>query len=289
MANRRMIASNIFTDEFFCELSITERLLWIGLIAQCADDQGRLQDKPNLINSRIFPDDGLPIETINNGLDKFATSKKIIRYSIGNKNLIQITKWWTYQTPSWAAASIYPHPPDWTDRVKVHVAGNKVHTENWETPGGYLTSLPTAVGTPLPTAVPTGIKDVKGDVKGEGEGKDLPPNIFVEADLVEYQQVFEKDTGLSTYRIDQAFEVWSKMKADGVTPQDMHIGTQELLHSDKTYTIVRPQSVMNAAYTAKQKRVYEESKRIPEIAKPIVSLEECLRLEKLNEERYNNA
>jgi hypothetical protein len=118
---------------------------------------------------------------------------------------------------------------------------------------------------------------------------DTPPQIFIEADLVEYQQVFEKDTGLSTYRIDQAFEVWSKMKTDGVTPQDMHIGTQELLHSDKTYTIVRPQSVMNAAYTAKQKRVYEESKRIPEIAKPIVSLEECLRLEKLNEERYNNA
>jgi len=94
----------------------------------------------------------------------------------------------------------------------------------------------------------------------EGDKGDPPPKIFVTGDLVEYQQVFEKDTGLSTYKIDEAFTVWSKMKGDGVTPQDMHRGTQELFHSDKTYTIVRPQSVMNAAYTAKQKRVYEDSK-----------------------------
>lgn len=93
------------------------------------------------------------------------------------------------------------------------------------------------------------------------EEKVPPPQIFIEGDLLEYQQVFEKDTGISTYRIDQAFEVWSKMKKDGVTPQDMHMGTMEMLHSDRNYTIVRPQSVLNAAYTAKQKRMYDDTKK----------------------------
>lgn len=235
MANRRMIASNIFTDEFFCELSITERLLWIGLIAQCADDQGRLQDKPNLINSRIFPDDGLPIETINNGLDKFATSKKIIRYSIGNKNLIQITKWWTYQTPSWAAASIYPHPPNWTDRVKVHVAGNKVLTENWETTGGYLTSLPTSVPTPLPTDVHTGIKKVKDEVKDEDEDK--PVGIFAKFD-----DAFKAKTHLH-YTPLVATKAFDQIIKAGATIEDMLMAIDQMI--EKNYVLVSPASIIN--------------------------------------------
>jgi len=95
--------------------------------------------------------------------------------------------------------------------------------------------------------------------RGEEDKAGPPPNIFIEKNLVEYQQVFEKDTGIGSYKIDEAIDVWSKMQKDGVTPQDMHIGTQELLHADKTYTIVRPQSVANAAYTAKQNRVFNKN------------------------------
>ena len=108
------------------------------------------------------------------------------------------------------------------------------------------------------TPVSHALEKRREDKEEEEDKGEPPPQIFVDGDLLEYEQMFEKDTGLGAglYRIDEAAKVWSKMKADGVTPQDMHQGTQELLHSDKTYTIVRPQSVMNAAYTAKQKRIY---------------------------------
>jgi len=276
---RRMIISEMWEDDFFVSLSMIDRLIWIGIISACADDQGRLQDNANLIKSKVFPLDSFNADNIEAALKRFCKADKILRYTAGGKKIIQIISWWKHQTPQWAGHSILPAPDGWIDRERFHGKGNKIIITNWDKTGGYLVDY-IAVS---PSS------DVNGDVNGDVNVKDTPPQIFIEADLVEYQQVFEKDTGLSTYRIDQAFEVWSKMKADGVTPQDMHQGTQELLHSDKTYTIVRPQSVMNAAYTAKQKRVYEESKRIPEIAKPVVSLEECLRLEKLNEERYNNA
>jgi len=106
------------------------------------------------------------------------------------------------------------------------------------------------------------LEESREDIEREEDKGEPPPAIFVEKNLVEYQNTFEKDTGITSYRIDQAVEVWSKMQADGVTPQDMHQGTQELLHSDRTYTLVRPQSVMNAAYTAKQKRIYESGKKL---------------------------
>ena len=97
----------------------------------------------------------------------------------------------------------------------------------------------------------------------EDEEKESLPQIFIDGDLLEYEQVFQKDTGLGPglYRIDEAYAVWSKMKADGVTPQDMHMGTLNLQNSQKDYTISRPQSVRQAAYTAKQKRIYEEQKQ----------------------------
>ena len=46
MASKRMINGNMWEDIFFLGLSIFERLLWIGLLTTCADDQGRLQDHP---------------------------------------------------------------------------------------------------------------------------------------------------------------------------------------------------------------------------------------------------
>jgi len=41
MGNRRMISADIFEDEFTGQLNYFERLLWIGLFATVADDQGR--------------------------------------------------------------------------------------------------------------------------------------------------------------------------------------------------------------------------------------------------------
>ena len=57
MANRRMLTSDIFSDDIFMELDDVTRLLWIGLITICADDQGRFQNNDFLIKSQVFPAD----------------------------------------------------------------------------------------------------------------------------------------------------------------------------------------------------------------------------------------
>lgn len=162
MANRRMIASDIWRDDFVCTLDYFERLLWIGMVVTCADDQGRIQDRAGFIASDVFPGEVIALDTINDALAEFEAEGKIVRYSADKVKLIQIVNWWGYQTPSWAAASKYPAPKGWVDRVKIHTKENKTYQLNWELTGGFGNSQP-----PVPTAsqppVPTGIEE--GDVK----------------------------------------------------------------------------------------------------------------------------
>ncbi len=180
MASRRMIASDIWRDEFISELDVFGRLLWVGLITTCADDQGRLPFKPRLIRSDIFPLDEIDFETVESTLRRFAEAGRILIYEAGGKSLIQILNWWRYQTPSWAAESKYEAPAGWVDRVKVH-KGAGVFTENWGTPGGFLksqgiaTNLPIPVPTHLPTIQSTGLINGDGDGYGEIEQSETAP------------------------------------------------------------------------------------------------------------------
>lgn len=137
MADRRMIASDIWRDDFFMDLSFIGRLLWMGLVTHCADDQGRLKNHPRLISSDIFPLDNIPAEEIESLLQEFARAGLVVLYQADGKNLLQIVNWWQYQTPAWAVPSKYPPPPGWTDREKYHAAGNQVVNRNWEHPGGF--------------------------------------------------------------------------------------------------------------------------------------------------------
>ena len=166
MSNRRMINSDLFSDDIFMELDDVTRLVWIGLIVMAADDQGRLQDNELLIKSQIFPMDDKSPNTIKSSLDTLESNGMIYRYNSGNKKLIQIVNWWKHQAPSWAAASLYPAPDGWTDRVKVNSKGNKVLMENWTEQGGFMevpaqvpAQVPTSVGTEVPDQVVFKVKD----------------------------------------------------------------------------------------------------------------------------------
>jgi hypothetical protein len=73
------------------------------LIVSLADDQGRILDHLSLIKSRAFVfDDDLDPDDIAKWLSMLEEIGCIYRYTKGGKNLIQIVKWWGYQTPSWA-------------------------------------------------------------------------------------------------------------------------------------------------------------------------------------------
>lgn len=175
MANRRMLTSDIFSDDIFMELDDVTRLLWIGLITICADDQGRFQNNDFLIKSQVFPADRKSPSRILKSLQILEEKGMIFCYKKDGKSLAQIVNWWKHQAPSWAAASLYPAPDGWTDRVKVNSKGNKVLMENWTEQGGFMevpaqvhtqvhTQVPTAVGTEVPKQVVFKVK-VKDKIK----------------------------------------------------------------------------------------------------------------------------
>lgn len=158
MANRRMLTSDIFSDDIFMELDDVTRLLWIGLITICADDQGRFQNNDFLIKSQVFPADRKSPSRILKSLQILEEKGMIFCYEKDGKSLAQIVNWWKHQAPSWAAASLYPAPDGWTDRVKVNSKGNKVLMENWTEQGGFM-EVPTQVPTQVPTSVDAEVPD----------------------------------------------------------------------------------------------------------------------------------
>lgn len=181
----RNISPDTFTDEIVARDCKT-LIVWIGLITAIADDQGRLIDNPALIRAMLLPyDESTTTSAIEKVLQFFSDKHKITRYVAGSngsgRKLIQINSWWKYQRSSqWAAASSYPAPEKWIDRVRMHVPGGQIQTINWDTDGGYLAAtkpLRSGNGTkPLHSgkkAAKVSLEDevnVKDEVKGKVKG-----------------------------------------------------------------------------------------------------------------------
>jgi hypothetical protein len=150
----RHIDPHTWQDEFFgAQLNITERLIWLGMIAGVADDQGRMLDNPALLRSLIFPfDDGISLETITAALEKLVNAEKIIRYQAQGKNLLQIINWWKYQSSaSWMSPSKYPPPDGWQDFYRYHAAGKTLVTSpNWKNRAGGSVLPSDELPNPLP-------------------------------------------------------------------------------------------------------------------------------------------
>jgi hypothetical protein len=256
MARGRMIASDIFNDEFFCELTLTERLLWIGIIAQCADDQGRLQDKPNYINSTIFPDDSIQVEIINAGLEKFNSTKKIYRYSIDGKNMIQIVKWWTYQTPTWAMPSKYTAPIGWTDRIKAHIAGSvKSYNTNWDSKGGWnnnINPIQDAVTNQVTNTVTKPINELKRNEMNSIETKENERDAPEQSSIRPIQRMIEEITGklCNGFKDIKAID---ELEAAGVIREDIQAGYQWYVDQGNTFNYYG--SIVKPAITAMNIRI----------------------------------
>jgi len=156
----RMIHAAMWEDEFFTAMPIFDKLLWIGLITVCADDQGRLQDSPGMIRSKVFPVDDVPLVDIEAGLDRFYKDGKVVRYIAGKHKCIQIVNWWKHQKPQWAGKSIYPACTKWIDKERYHTTGNIISNTNFDKNGGF----------PPDYIVAYKAGKVKCDVKGEVEG-----------------------------------------------------------------------------------------------------------------------
>jgi hypothetical protein len=166
----RHIDPNTWQDEFFgAQLTITERLIWLGMIASVADDQGRLLDNPALLRSLVFPyDDGIPLEVVATALEKLVSAGKVFRYQAQGKSLLQIVNWWKYQSSaSWMSPSKYPPSEGWQDCYRYHGPGNTLVTSpNWKN---------RAAGFVLPSLLPKADVNDDADVNENGEKQKVSP------------------------------------------------------------------------------------------------------------------
>lgn len=207
----RMITSNIWEDDFIVSLSFFNRLVWIGLIT-IADDQGRLQDSANLIRSKMFPMDDVSLKDIEGALVEFCKADKITRYIADNKKLIQIVHWWKHQTPRWASKSIYQPPPEWIDRVRCHITGNKLLTVNWDSEGGYIANYIAGNTTPYVN------DNVNDDVKVKDDDDIGARNIVTDI-VASMQDILETVTGLPVPPT--SFQVVEQLIAMNATKDDI--------------------------------------------------------------------
>ena len=265
MSNKRLIYSDMFEDDEFGGMPIPVRLLWIGLIACMADDQGRLLENSTLIRSKVFAYDlEISVEDINQWLDLLVENGMLIRYTAKGKRLLQIRTWWKYQKPSWAQESKYPPCQGWTDRIKVHSTGNKVKMDNWDKAGGLTesdikgevntdTDIDTDINininikpTALPTALPTNIHR-----KGKEKGK-------------EYIQVYEEMTGIKPEITSVERGLIERLEKQGVTPEEYRQAIQEM--QSAKYVIANMGSVetwaLNKHHHAKANGIDYEKYRI---------------------------
>lgn len=207
MANTRMITSDIWEDEFFTSLTILERLIWIGLITNCADDQGRFQDNVHLIASRIFPMEEIDKNDIEQALAKFASLGKLCRYVSHGKKLAQIVNWWKHQRPRWAGKSNYPPPVGWVDRERYHLDAKTIYDVNWDKNGGFMDDyINSYISDYIESSTPA---DVNGDVNGDND-VDIDNDSEVEVDnaqarketaaaaIAEVSKIYESEIGVIT-------------------------------------------------------------------------------------------
>ena len=146
MANRRMIWQELFEDDFFGGQPRDVRLMWIGLIVAVADDQGRFLYNPSIIGAKVFLfDRDIKESEIAKWLIDLVDAGKLILYEQEGKSLLQITKWWDYQSPSWAMPSKFPAPDKWLDRVRRYAGYKQIDTRNWDREGGFAVDQPEVV------------------------------------------------------------------------------------------------------------------------------------------------
>ena len=112
MARRRMLDPGFWEDTRTKQLSIPERLLFLGMVSM-ADDEGRLLADPACLKARIFPYDKISLSKIKRMRDKILQkNSNVLLFSENNVEYLAFKQWGVYQKPSHPQPSKFPPPPD---------------------------------------------------------------------------------------------------------------------------------------------------------------------------------
>jgi hypothetical protein len=110
MARIRTVKPTIWGDERICQLTLPERLFFIGIIST-ADDAGRFIATPVALSGTIFPLDDIPPATIKKWRQHLVDQGLIRLYKVGPHEYGHLPNWLKHQRIDRAQPSSLPEPP----------------------------------------------------------------------------------------------------------------------------------------------------------------------------------
>lgn len=178
MARIRYIKPDFFTDEKVIELSLTARLLFIGLWT-LVDREGRMEYSARQIKIRLFPVDDFDVAPC---VQELADAGLVVGYEAENKVFLQITNFAKHQRPHpKEAASTCP-------AVKLH--GKKF---NFTASKSYIPSSP--------VIKEQNIKEQNGDSKTAPEPETGLESISDDLIISETEKAFSIRLGVKTKQL----------------------------------------------------------------------------------------
>lgn len=111
MARKRMIDPNFWTDEKLGEVSMQERLLFMGLISN-ADDEGYGRANPKLLKSLIFPYDDLRASDLEKWLLRLGGLHIVVLFKYDEQTYYYLPNFLKHQTINKPTKSSFPHMDD---------------------------------------------------------------------------------------------------------------------------------------------------------------------------------
>jgi len=162
MARTRSIKPSFFDNELLGGLSPLTRLLFIGLWGQ-ADRAGRLEDRPLRLKKNILGYDDVTVADVDSMLEALNINGFIIRYQVGEKRYIQVTKFAKHQNPHIKEKpSEIPPPPGFGPAADAAGHESKPSTADAEGLGAVMTLFMDRIN---PTPSQTTIEQLKDYVK----------------------------------------------------------------------------------------------------------------------------
>lgn len=111
MARIRTVKPEFFTSLTIGDLSLEQRLTFIGLWTH-ADDEGRCVDSPELIKAALWPLDKRTAEDVADDLRALTEASLIVQYSLNRRRYLAISGWSEHQRINRPTPSKFPSPEE---------------------------------------------------------------------------------------------------------------------------------------------------------------------------------
>ena len=104
----RILKESICTSENIDELTAFQETVFYRLLVNC-DDYGRMDARPKILASRLFPLKDIRVDQMNDALRALTSAELVIVYEVDGKPFLQMKTWERHQNIR-AKKSKYPEP-----------------------------------------------------------------------------------------------------------------------------------------------------------------------------------